>query len=82
MGIFTVGTLGVCTGVTKVGTGCWVTGGDMGIIGANPRVLFVGIILPALQVSEKSGKQNERDVTCSFEDIIPFQSHFVPSRVN
>ena len=54
----------------------------MGIIGANPRVLFVGIILPALQVSEKSGKQNERDVTCSFEDIIPFQSHFVPSRVN
>jgi len=50
-----VGTLGVCTGVTVVGTGCWV-GGNMGIIGVNPRVFLVGIILPTLRVSKGPGK--------------------------
>ena len=56
--MFTVGTLGVCIGVTEVGIGCWVTEGDMGIIGVSPRVLLVGITLPAALVRKGSRKQN------------------------
>jgi len=57
LGMFTVGTFGVCTGVTEVGMCCWVTGGEVGIMGVNPRVLLVGIVLPASRVSEMTGKR-------------------------
>lgn len=80
--MFTVGTLGVCTGVTEVGIGCWVTEGDMGITGVNPRVLLVGIILPTPSVSKGHGKQTGKNGTCSFENVIPSQSGFVPSGVD
>ena len=56
LGIFTVGTLGVCTGVTKIGVDWWVTVGAMGIMGVKPRVLLVGITLPKSRVSEGLGK--------------------------
>ena len=57
LGIFTVGTFGVCTGVTEVGMYCWITGGEVGIMGVNPRVLLVGIVLPAFRVSEMTGNR-------------------------
>ena len=69
--------------MTEVGIGCWVTEGDMGIIEVNPSVLLVGITLPVPLVSKGSQKYRMgRNVTCSLENVVPFQSGLVPRRVN